>query len=35
LVSEDHALAARTIRRHAADALDRLGEVARRNGLAM
>ena len=35
LVSQDHALAARTIRRHAADALDRLGEVARRNGLAM
>lgn len=35
LVSEDHALAARTIRRRAADALDRLGEVARRNGLAM
>jgi hypothetical protein len=35
LVSQDHALAERTIRRHAADALDRLGEVARRNGLAM
>lgn len=35
LVSQDHTLAARTIRRHAADALDRLGEVARRNGLAM
>jgi hypothetical protein len=35
LVSEDHALAARTIRRHAADALDRLGVVARRDGLAM
>ncbi len=35
LVSQDHALAARTIRRHAADALDRLGEVARRSGLAM
>jgi hypothetical protein len=35
LVSEDHALAARTIRRHAADALDRLGEVARQGGLAL
>lgn len=35
LVSEDHALAARTIRRHAADALDRLGEVARQGGLAI
>ena len=35
LMSQDHALAARTIRRHAADALDRLGEVARRSGLAM
>ena len=34
-VSQDHALAARTIRRHAADALDRLGQVARRSGLAM
>lgn len=28
LVSEDHVLAAKTIRRHAADALDRLGEAA-------
>jgi len=35
LVSEDHALAARTIRRHAADALDRLGEVARQGRLAL
>jgi hypothetical protein len=35
LVSEDHALAARTIRRHAANALDRLGEVARQGGLAL
>lgn len=35
LVSEDHALAARTIRRHAADALDRLGELALRSGLAI
>lgn len=35
LVSQDHALAARTIRRHAADALDVLGEVARRSGLAI
>lgn len=35
LVSADHALAARTIRRHAADALDRLGEVARQGGLAL
>ncbi|WP_460799182.1 hypothetical protein [Nocardioides pacificus] len=35
LVSEDHALAARTIRRHAADALDRLGEVACQGGLAL
>jgi len=29
LVSEDHTLAARTIRRHAADALDGLAEIAR------
>ena len=35
LVSEDHALAARTIRRRAANALDRLGEVARQGGLAL
>jgi hypothetical protein len=35
LVSEDHALAARTIRRHAAIALDRLGEVARQGELAL
>lgn len=35
LVSEDRALAARTIRRHAANALDRLGEVARQGGLAL
>jgi hypothetical protein len=35
LVSEEHALAARTIRRHAANALDRLGEVARQGGLAL
>lgn len=35
LVSEDHALAARTIRRRASNTLDKLGEVARRNGLAM
>ncbi len=35
LVSEDHALAARKIRRHAANALDRLGEVARQGGLAL
>lgn len=35
LMSEDHALAARTIRRRASSALDKLGEVARRNGLAM
>ncbi|WP_342372048.1 hypothetical protein PCC79_12730 [Propioniciclava soli] len=32
LVSEDHVLAARTIRRHAANALYRLGEVARQGG---
>ena len=35
LVSQDHALAARTIRRHAADALDVLREVARRSGFAI
>jgi hypothetical protein len=35
LVSQDHALAARTIRRHAADALDVLGEAARRSGFAI
>ena len=35
LGSEDHAVATRTIRRHAADALDRLGEVARQGGLAL
>lgn len=35
LVSEDHALAERTIRRHAADALDALSQVAREGGLAM
>lgn len=35
LVSQDHALAARTIRRHAADALDVLGAVARRSGFAI
>lgn len=35
LVSDDYALAARTIRRHAANALDRLGEVARQDGLAL
>ena len=35
LVSEDHALAARTIRRHAADALDRLAEVAGQGRLAL
>lgn len=35
LVSEDHALAARTIRRRAANALDRLGKVARQGGLAL
>lgn len=35
LVSDDHALAARTIRRRAASALDRLGEVARQGGLAL
>lgn len=35
LVSDDHALAARTIRRRAANALDRLGEVARQGGLAL
>lgn len=35
LVSEDHALAARTIRRHAAGALDALAKVAREGGLGM
>jgi len=35
MVSEDHAMAARTIRRHAADALDGLAEVARHPGLAL
>lgn len=35
LVSDDHALSVRTIRRHAANALDRLGEVARQGGLAL
>jgi hypothetical protein len=35
LVSEEHALAARTIRRHAADALDGLARVARLGGLAL
>lgn len=35
LVSERHTLAARTIRRHAADALDRLVEVARYRGLTL
>jgi len=35
MVSEDHAMAARTIRRHAADALDGLAEVARHRGLAL
>lgn len=35
LVSEDHTLAARTIRRHAADALDGLAEIARPRGVAM
>jgi len=35
LVSESHTLAARTIRRHAADALDGLVEVARHRGLTL
>lgn len=35
LVSEDHTMAARTVRRHAADALDGLAEVARHEGLAL
>lgn len=35
MVSEDHALAARTIRRHAADALDGLVDVARHRGLTL
>lgn len=35
LVSEDHALAAQTIRRHAADALDKLAEVERQGGPAL
>ena len=35
MVEESHAMAGRTIRRHAADALDALGEVARHGGLAM
>ena len=35
MVSDDHAMAARTIRRHAADALDGLAEVARHEGLAL
>lgn len=35
LVSEDHTLAARTIRRHAADALDGLAEIARQPRLAL
>jgi len=35
MVSEDHAMAARTVRRHAADALDGLAEVARHEGLAL
>ncbi len=35
MVSDDHALAARSIRRHAADALDVLREEARHEGLAI
>lgn len=35
MVEESHGLAARTIRRHAADALDAVGEVARHGGLAI
>lgn len=35
LVCEDHALSARTVRRHAADDIDVLASVARRPGLAM
>lgn len=34
MVSEDHVLAARTIRRHAADALDGLAEFAQHSGQA-
>jgi hypothetical protein len=34
-VSDDHKLAARTIRRHAADALDGLAEIAHPRGVAM
>ena len=35
MVQDNHAMASRTIRRHAADALDVLGEVARQGGLAI
>lgn len=35
MVCEDHALSARTIRRHAADDIDTLASVARKTGLAL
>jgi len=35
MVCEDHAMSARTVRRHAADALDGLTEMARHRGLAL